>query len=110
MNHDTTFFKGRISLLLVAPLCFSLIAGCSSIQDIDYSEVDLQGNIIEVNAEEAMILVEDQTNGQIWVDVSGLNDGIERLHSPLEVNVWLDEPVDEDSPSIKKATRIDVIK
>ncbi|MCC5893461.1 hypothetical protein [Exiguobacterium sp.] len=110
MNNDTTFFKGRTGLLLVAPLCFSLIAGCSSIQDIDYSEVDLQGKIIEVNAEEAMILIEDQTNGQVWVDVSGLNDGIERLHSPLEVNVWLDESTTEDTSTIEKAERIDVIK
>lgn len=57
-----------------------------------------------------MILVEDQKHGQIWIDVSGLNDESERLHSPLEVNVWLKESVDEDTAAIGKAERVDVIK
>lgn len=110
MNHDQIFFKGRISLLLVAPLCFGLIAGCSSIQDKDYSEVDLQGTILEVNVEKRMMLVDNQSDGQVWVDMSDLNDEMEQLHSPLEVNVWLDESTTDNTSTIAKAERIDVIK
>ena len=110
MNHYMIFFKERISLLLVAPLCFGLIAGCSSIQDKDYSEVDLQGKIVEVNVEKRMMLVDDQSDGQVWVDMSDLNDEMERLHSPLEVNVWLDESTTDNTSAIGKAERIDVIK
>ncbi|TCI56024.1 MULTISPECIES: hypothetical protein [unclassified Exiguobacterium] len=106
MDNDMPFFKGRITSLLVAFLCLSVVAGCST----DYSEVDVQGKIVDVNTEETMILVEDQDRGQIWVDVSGLNDEIERLHSPLEVNVWLDESITEDTSTVGKAERIDVIK
>lgn len=106
MNRDAVAYMNKGIFLLFASLCLSLVAGCSR----DYAEVDIQGNIVDVNAEETMILVEDQERGKIWVDVSGLNDEIERLHSPLEVNVWLDEPVDEDNPIIGKAERIDVIK
>jgi len=110
MTNDPIFFKGRISLLLIVLICFGLIAGCSSVQDTDYSDVDLQGTIIEMNAEETMILVEDQKQDQIWVDVSNLNDRVEQLHSPLEVNVWLNKPINEENPAIAKAERVDVIK
>lgn len=103
MKRDA-FNMDKLIYLLFSSLCLSLVAGCST----DYTEVDLQGNIVEVNAEESMILVEDQERGQIWVDVSDLKDEMERLHSPLEVNVWLDEPVTEDKPG--KAEQIDVIK
>ncbi|MDL5376681.1 hypothetical protein QR695_06635 [Exiguobacterium mexicanum] len=57
-----------------------------------------------------MMLVEDQKQGQIWVDVSGLNDELEQLHSPVEINVWLGGPVAEDHLTVRKAERIDVIK
>lgn len=107
-EHGKRFIHSHTrSILIVLLFVFSLSA-CSS--DTDYSTVERQGKIIEVDRERERILVNDSEHGQIWIDLSNISGDHARYHPPLEVNVWLDGPVQESDPAHGKAKKIQVIK
>ncbi|BAU29325.1 hypothetical protein DFP93_11641 [Aneurinibacillus soli] len=97
----------NIKFIAIIQLLFFLLLGCSL--NPDYSAVDRQGEIIEVDKGKERILVDDKKNGQIWVDISKLSDK-DKFHKPLEVIVWLDGDVIDGEPQVGIAKRVDVVK
>jgi len=97
----------RTKWVMIFHVLMTVIVGCSSTPD--YSSVDIQGEIIEVDEEQARILVDDKRNGQTWVKIFNL-DNMNELHKPLEVVVWLDGNVSDGNPPVGTANRVEVVK
>jgi hypothetical protein len=85
---------------------FSLL-GCTN--GSNYGSVDSHGIIIDVDNAKKEILIDDKTNGPIWVDLSEIKNW-DDYHSPLEVNVWLEDGITEGDPQQGKAANIQIVK
>jgi hypothetical protein len=97
--------KKKLFILAIVQVLIYTMLGCSSMPD--YSRVDRSGEIIEIDKDNNRILVDDKENGQIWIDVSKVND---KFFEKLEVLVWLDGDVIDTEPQEGTAERIDVVK
>lgn len=99
--------KEKLFTLAIVQVCIYTLFGCSL--NPDYTSVDRHGDIIEVDKENDRILVDDKDDGQIWVDISNLQDK-DKFIKPLEVIVWLEGNVKEGKPQEGVAKRVDIVK
>lgn len=102
-NH-TALKKGFVFLFLS---CFLLVA-CSAEGEETKGEIDIKGNIIEVDSAKNSILVEDNQKGLTWVALHE-NGDIKDYEEGQEVAVWVDGGIDTSSPASTKALNIEII-
>ena len=91
-----------ITLLLI---CLALV-GCSNKDEVK-GAFDFKGNVIEINAKENSIFVEDKDKGLIWISLPE-NGNIKNYQEGLEVVVWVDGGIDTSSPASAKALNIEI--
>ncbi|CAG9607659.1 hypothetical protein [Pseudoneobacillus rhizosphaerae] len=84
-----------------------ILPGCKD--GSNYGSIDSHGIIIDVDKANKEILVDDKENGPIWVDLSEIKNW-DDFHSPLEVNVWLEDGITEGDPQQGKAAVIQIVK
>lgn len=87
--------------------CLLLVA-CSNESEETKGEMDIKGNIVEVDSSENSILVEDTQKGLTWVALHE-NDDIKNYEEGQEVAVWVDGGIDTSSPAYTKALNIEII-
>jgi hypothetical protein len=83
------------------------LLGCTT--GSNYGSVDSHGVIIDVDKAKKEILIDDKTNGPIWVDLSEIKNW-DDYHSSLEVNVWLEDGIFKGDPQKGKAANIQIVK
>lgn len=102
--NNTVLTKGFVLLFLS---CFLLVA-CSNESEEAKGEMDIKGNIVEVDSSENSILVEDNQKGLTWVALHE-NGDIKNYEEGQEVAVWVDGGIDTSSPAYTKALNIEII-
>jgi hypothetical protein len=97
------------NLRIIGVFLFALLSllGCS--EESNYNSIDSHGIIIDGDKANKEILLDDKVNGPIWVDLSEIIDW-DDYHSPLEVNVWLEDGITESDPKQGKAVKIQIVK
>lgn len=94
--------KGLIIMLLIG----LVLVGCSNEEEIK-GEFDIKGNVVEIDAKENSILVEDKDKGLIWVALPK-NGNIGNYQEGQEVVVWVDGGIDTTPPASAKALNIEI--
>lgn len=89
-------------------LCCFLLGACSNEGVKVKGEMDIKGNVIEVDSSETSILVEDKRKGVTWVALPDDED-IQDYEEGQEVAVWVDGGIDTSSPAYTKALHIEII-
>lgn len=102
--RHTAFKKGFVFLFLS---CIILVA-CSAESEEAKGEIDVQGNVVEVDGVQNSILVEDNQKGLTWIALHE-NGDIKDYEIGQEVAVWVDGGVDTSSPASAKALNIEII-
>lgn len=105
MWNRTAFKKGFIFLFLS---CF-LLTACSAEGEEVKGEIDIKGNVVEVDSTENSILVEDTQKGLIWVALHESGE-IKDYEIGQEAVVWVEGGIDTSSPASAKALHIEIIK
>lgn len=102
--NNTVFKKGFVFLFLS---CF-LVVACSNEGEEAKGEVDIKGNIVEVDSSGNSILVEYNQKGLTWVALHE-NGDIKDYEEGQEVAVWVYGGIDTSSPASTKALNIEII-
>ncbi len=102
--NRTIMKKGFVFIFLS---CFILVA-CSNEGEEVKGEIDIKGNIVEVDSPGNSILVEDNQKGLTWVALHE-NGDIKDYEEGQEVAVWVDGGIDTSSPAYTKALNIEII-
>ncbi len=102
-NH-TAFKKGFVFLFLS---CF-LLAACTVKSEEATGEIDIKGNVVEVDGAQNSILIEDKQKGLIWVKLHE-NGDIKDYEVGQEVAVWVGSEVDDSSSASEKTLNIEII-
>lgn len=102
-NH-TAFKKGFVFLFLS---CF-LLAACTVKSEEAKGEIDIKGNVVEVDGAQNSILIEDKQKGLIWVTLHE-NGDIKDYEVGQEVAVWVGSEVDDSSSASEKTLNIEII-
>ncbi|ALC90555.1 hypothetical protein AM500_12730 [Bacillus sp. FJAT-18017] len=96
---------------LIIALCFMLV-GCNSSGDGSDSEevgaFDLKGLITEIDQAGNAVLMDDETNGLVWVSVKK-PDSMERFQVGQEIVVWTEGAIRESYPAQATALNIEII-
>lgn len=101
-NH-TAFKKGFVYLFLS---CF-LLAACTAKSE-GKGEIDVKGNVVEIDGAQNSILIEDDQKGLIWVTLHE-NGDIKDYEVGQEVAVWVGSEVDTSSSASEKTLNIEII-
>ncbi|MEH7225909.1 DUF3221 domain-containing protein [Bacillus sp. JJ1566] len=94
--------KDFIILLLI---CLALV-GCNNKEEVK-GAFDIKGNVIEINAKENSLLVEEKDKGLTWVTLPE-SGNIKDFQEGMEVVVWVDGGVDTSFPAAAKALNIEI--
>ncbi|QQZ08370.1 DUF3221 domain-containing protein [Heyndrickxia vini] len=87
-------------------ICFALV-GCGKKEEVK-GKFDIKGNVVEINAKEKSILVDDKDKGLTWVALTE-NGSTNNYQEGQQVVVWVDGGIDTSAPVSTKALHIEII-
>ncbi|WP_043931966.1 DUF3221 domain-containing protein [Bacillus sp. EB01] len=92
---------------LIIALCFMLV-GCNVSGSEEKGAFDLKGVITELDQTGNAVLMDDETNGLVWVSVKNPNN-LERFQVGQEIAVWTEGAIRESYPAQATALNIEIV-